>query len=536
MIDLTGASLVAYLLRIIRDVVSRNPRYRNALGEVTFQTGTPRSPANLIQFGDVQVIIKSVSSQGNRLSPDYFMTTQHGRAILAKVEDKDGMFVEYVREIDPGYNVLDPGVYYLNVDAVEESTREVLLTVQKFKWREGSVSNATGSLIYYRDGLDGTLMVPGDASASPPVAVNFLSFPTYTILYTPINLLEVTNSQTGQVLVPNVDYWIVRQMSKVIATSTVGGQEIISVPTNALSLVFQDQDGYVLRPNIDFTYFNGPGFIQVSAATPPGSTITAVGQFKEDPTPPFASVAPENYLNVVLQPGEVVTPNQVFVRASAGDEFSVIELPSSALIFSTLLGPGESATWEVRINALLPDANGIMSPQVQYKALKMEMNKGIIPGLWLAIGDLVIKDDQTAVIVSPTFTETYEVYGSKENLDFTLEIKSNDLTSASEISEMIKHWLLVQGRMNMEADGITVFECSRTQRGAQRDPSGTAPTYSYELGVSAAADWKEFIPMVTRLVSFDITEGTTEIGFPGKLEFAPRLQALGTFQFIPWTA
>src|SRR5277367_5631295 len=128
MIDLTGASLVAYLLRIIRDVAGRHPRYRKALGEVTFSTGTPRTPSNLIQFGDVQVIIKEVSGEGNALSPDYFMNTQHGRAILAKVEDKEGLFIEFVREIDPGYNVLDPGVYYMNVDNVEEQTREVLLT------------------------------------------------------------------------------------------------------------------------------------------------------------------------------------------------------------------------------------------------------------------------------------------------------------------------------------------------------------------------------------------------------------------------
>src|SRR5271168_633175 len=165
MIDLTGASLVAYLLRIIRDVAGRHPRYRKALGEVTFSTATARTPANLIQFGDVQVIIKEVSSDGTKLSPDFFMTTQHGRAILAKVQDKEGLFVEFVREIDPGYNVLDPGVYYMNIDKVVEETRDVELTLQKFKWRSGSTKNAPGSLIYYRAGLDGTVMVPSDSTA-----------------------------------------------------------------------------------------------------------------------------------------------------------------------------------------------------------------------------------------------------------------------------------------------------------------------------------------------------------------------------------
>jgi hypothetical protein len=535
MLDLTGSALTSYLLRVIRDVASRHPRYRKALGETTFSVGTPRSPANLIQFGDVRVIVKEVTSSGTRLSPDYFLTTQHGRAILAKVEDKEGLFVEFVREVDPGYNELDPGVYYINVDSVDEATRGVDVTIQKFKWREGSVSNATGSLVYYRTGLDGTVMVPSDSTA-PDATINYQSFPNYTILYTPINLLVVTNSQNNQTLVPNVDYWIVRQTSKVICQSTVGGQEIVSVPTNVVSITFQDQDGYTLRPNIDFTYYNGSAFIQLSIATPSGSTITAVGLFEEDPTGAYASVGTENYLNIVLQPGESLTPNQVIVQTSAGNYTGVLELPNASLIFQVLLGPGQWARWEARINALLPDANNIPQTQVHRKAFKLEMNKNIIPGLWLAFGDLAVENDQIAVIVSPTFTETYEVYGSKENLNFTLEIKSNDLTSASEIAEMIKHWLLVHGRTNMEADGITIFECSRSQRGAQRDSSGTAPTYSYELGVTAAADWKVFIPLVTRLVSFDIKSSPTVIGFPGKLNLSPRMQALKVFQFVPWTA
>jgi len=538
MLDLTGANLTAYLLRIIRDVASRHPRYREGLGEVTFQTGTARTPVNLIQFGDVQIIIKDITSAGNRLSPDYFMCTQHGRAILAKVADKEGLFVEFVREVDPGNTLLDPGVYYLNVDSVDEETRELVLTVQKYKWREGHVSNAPGSYVYYRAGLDGTVMVPSDASPfSPPLAINYQSFPTYTLLYTPINSLVVTNSRTSQALVPNVDFWVARQMSKVVCQSTAGGQEIVSVPTNVVTLTFQNQDGFTLRYGTDYTFYNGRAFIQLSAATPAGDTISAVGLFDEDPTPPFASVGPENFLSYTLQPNETITPGQVFVRTSVGDEFNVIALPDSRLVFPTLLGPGQYANWEIRINTPLPDEKGVLRPQVQRPARKMEMNKDLIPGLWLALGDLAVRDDQVAVVVAPSFTETYEVFGSKENIDFVLEIKSNDLMTSSELSEMIKHWLCVQGRTNMEADGITVFECRRTHRGAQRDASGLNPTYSYELGVSAMADWKEFIPLVTRVVDFDVTPNVTGINpYPPKVSFAPRIQAYGIFQFTPWTA
>ena len=87
MVDLTGGNLVSYLLRQTKDIVSRNPRFRNTLGDVTFQNN------QMVQWGNVQVVIKNVSAQGTRLSPDYFMFTQHGRVTVAKLGDKEGMFV-----------------------------------------------------------------------------------------------------------------------------------------------------------------------------------------------------------------------------------------------------------------------------------------------------------------------------------------------------------------------------------------------------------------------------------------------------------
>src|ERR1700674_1553180 len=110
MIDLTGANLVAYLMRMIRDVVERSPRWKNSLGEVTFPANT------ILRWNDVWVSITSVTTSGNRLSPAYFMCTQIGRAILAKVGDKDGQFIEWTREVDPAQKNPPAGVYSLNVD------------------------------------------------------------------------------------------------------------------------------------------------------------------------------------------------------------------------------------------------------------------------------------------------------------------------------------------------------------------------------------------------------------------------------------
>jgi hypothetical protein len=157
----------------------------------------------------------------------------------------------------------------------------------------------------------------------------------------------------------------------------------------------------------------------------------------------------------------------------------------------------------------------------------------VFPGLWLAFGDISVVGDQAAVIISPSLTETYQVYGSKENLTFTLEIKSNDLQTSSDLAEMIKQHLLITSRKNVESDGLTIFEATRDYVGESRDPSGTASNYIYNLTVSASADWKLYKPLVTRLVSFEITNQPTTGNFAGNLQATPRMAAFGATMFIP---
>ena len=114
-------------------------------------------------------------------------------------------------------------------------------------------------------------------------------------------------------------------------------------------------------------------------------------------------------------------------------------------------------------------------------------------------------------------TETYEVFGSKENLSFTLEVKANDLQTASDIGEMLKREMLILRRINTEADGLTIFEMTRGFVGQARDLSATAPSYVYTINVTASADWKVYVPLVTRLVNLEITGVPAQTDFLGKL-------------------
>jgi hypothetical protein len=627
MIDLTGANLINYLLRMIRDIVERNPRWKNSLGEVTYPANT------IIRWGDVWVSVTSVTTSGNRLSPAYFMCTQIGRAILAKVGDKDGQFIEWTREVDPKQQSPTAGVYYINVDFFDDKTRDLGVTVHKYRWVEGGIKQATGTVVYFRPGIDVTTLAFSDAATSTPVIAtvfnqttggfanlvtpcsnlqaayqNGLNSPAWnaTLSYVPGDIVtygvqayisvsyntdvipgtdftqwtpyNVSVPLAGQSLAPLADYWFQRPQSAVIIQTTVSGTQLANIPSPYISVTLTDQDGYVLRNGIDYT-FQGPQWVVLSQYTPAGSTITANMVVKVNPTSVIANT-PENYLQVSLQGNESIAAGQVVIRTPAGTFAGGIAQPDGSVLLPQLLQPGDWLRWEMRIDSgevkakakkweitNLPQvdpntiAYGRVDPAsgqvtepltasfvqdadpsrltnvVQTSAgtpiLVNGLQQPVLPGLRLAIGDNVVPGDQAAIIVSPSLCETYEVFGSKENLSFTLEIKANDLQTSSDLAEMIKRELLVMRREDTEADGITIFEVTRSFTGTQRDTSATAPTYTNTVTVSAAADWKVYIPLVTRFAHFEITETVPQTDFLGKLQMAPRMKAFGNEIFIP---
>jgi hypothetical protein len=627
MIDLTGANLINYLMRVIRDIVDRNPRWKNTLGKVTF-------PANTImRWGDVWVSITSVTTSGNRLSPAYFMCTQIGRAILAKVGDKDGQFIEWTREVDPTNQNPPAGVYYLNVDFFDDKTRDLGLTVHKYRWVEDKLAQASGTVVNFRPGIDlNTVSFSDSATSTPVVAKTFnqtsggfaylvtptqqlactynsgLNSPAWnaTLTYAPgtavtylgaaylaaapsTGVTPGTNPAAwspysaavplaGQSQTPLTDFWYQRTESAVIVQKTVSGSQLANIPSPYISVTLTDQDGYDLRPGIDYV-FQGPQWVNLSQYTPAGSTITANMVVKVNPVN-AVGIMPENYLRVNLGPNETLAPGQVFINTPAGSFTNPIPQANGSLLIPQLLQPGDFLRWEVRIdsgevkasakkweinNLSQVDPNTItyarvdeqgnvlaqpisasfvqnadpseLTNVVQTSAGQPLLINGqqqpILPGLRLAIGDNVVVGDQCAIIVSPGLCETYEVFGSKENLSFTLEVKANDLQTSSDLAEMIKRELLIMRRIDTEADGLTIFETNRSFTGQARDTSATAPTYVNTVTVSAAADWKVYIPLVTRLTHFEIAETLVETDFLGKLQMAPRMKAFGSEIFIP---
>jgi hypothetical protein len=555
---LTGGALVSYLLRLLEDIVNRNPRFKQTLGTVSY-------PNNVtIRWNDVEVLIRSVASAGNRLSPNNFMFTQTGRAVVCQIADKEGLFIEDARETDKTRTNPPAGVYYINVDYFDDATRTLGLTIQTYRWVQGKLSNAQGSIVYFRVGIDPTNLkgVEAETGKSIQFTPYNYSLGSFAYLITPVQTLTLYYPD-GTPLQPMVDFWYQRNQSAVLIQNTLGGQELANLPAPCVTFTLTDQDGYVLRPNVDFT-MQGFQWVQLSSFTPSGSTITANMVVKLNPYT-TTGTNPENILPINVMGSESLAAGEVFICTPSGNFPNAVVDQNGTISLPTLLQPGDWLRWDIRINSgqlkamakkwewnscVIVDPNSITfsTPSqvagqpapaptpVQTSAgtplLKDGLQQYVFPGLLLAIGDKVVVGDQQAVIVSPVVTETYHVYGSKENVNIILEVKANDLQTASDLSEMIKEQFLVKRRMNTEADGLAIFEVSSDFIGEQRDQSATAPTYKYNLSISASADWKAFVPLVTRLVQIEVNAVASIPDFPSKPVLSTKMRSLGITQFL----
>ncbi len=560
MVDLTGANLINYLLRQIKDIVARSPRFRNALGDVTFQNN------QMVQWGNVQAVIKNVTASGTRLSPDYFMFTQHGRVTVAKLGDKEGTFIEWPLEYDKTRQTPAPGVYNLQVDYTSEKDQLVQLTMQQFKWSQGTLKNAQGSVVYFnvavdQEGgnnapavqqLDLTTLTATEAETGKVVQFQAYNSSTGGFMYvlTPCQTLVLT-CPNGVTLNQNgSQYWYQRTTTVLICQSTIGGSELMNIEVPLVSASFQDQSGYTLRPGLDYQW-QGPTFIKLSSYSPAGSTISAIILQKLAPNANSAT-NPENIINIgFVQGTDSLVANEVNFHTSAGDYNNVPVNADGTVTIPTLLTPGQWLRYDVRIATppvtiqgkkytmngffkTVPDSKAPTDPSKRTIFLDPTTKQPVdpLPGLWLAIGDAVIAGDQCALIINPEVTETYEVFGSKDNVTFVLETKANDIQTASDLAELVKQQFLIFKRAGMEKDGITILEAPRDMAAVQRDISGINVEYTYTQQFAGLADWKAYMPLVTRMAAYELTVNPYSSDFQGKLQLPSRLTTVGATMFI----
>jgi len=511
-VELTDINLDSFIIRELRGVVAKHPRFRELGGEITSYFST------LMRYNDLEIIIKDPSAQGNRLSSDHFIATQIGRTILAKLEDKDGLFIESMQEIDKTGQTPEPGLYYLNLDSVNEQTRDISLTCEKLRWVQGHVDASTGSYIVINSNFSPYNLVITNMNSGDYRATNNR---LYLLKY--VDSVNIMDSTSNHILQPMIDYWVEKYDSVLLTSSTILGRQNITIPDlTYITVDVVDQDGYILRPNIDY-YFSSPSEIILSDWTPANQTLYLNGYYKRDPRL-VSIINPDNIINFGLQVGETLIQDQVLIRANTGD-YTYTDLVQSLTgdyYLINLLDVGDSMKWQARVQ----------TPQFTIAAKKNAINYNFLPGLNVIVGDRTVVGDQLCIMVLPQLAETYEIYGSKENISFSIDIKTNDMTTSSELGTMIKQYLLVSARERLEYQGLTIYEISRSTMADVKDESGLTSSHHVILSVQAAADWEVYKPLITGLDHYDITGVSTDITYPGKLQITPRSSAFGVSNFI----
>ena len=511
MIEICGGFLATFILGELRPVISRHPRFRSNDGS------TLTAFSNLVMYKDVSLTVGNLRANGDQQSPDNYMATLLGRAVACKVNGSLGAFMEWVQETDRTRRTPAAGIYYLNIDAVNEETREVRAILEVNRWLSGFVQHGQGSRVYIDPRIGALNVKPQDPAISYRVGTDYLVILDYT------PSLVLIDINTGQPLTPGLDWWVQVQQAVPLGVTTGGAQGGIAIPPGYEYVSIVDQDGYVLREDRDWSWTNTTT-ISLATWTPPGMTLSAVGSWRADPTT-TSYIHPENTLTFNKAPDEVVVTGQgplyTLMRGVFTDA-DVIWNSDGTATLKHLMDAGDTLRWEVRLR----------QPQVYIDFQKMARNSGMIPGLDIAVGDRVEVGDRAAVIVFPDFCETYEVYGAKDSVSFDITIKSNDLLTSTELGNLVKSYLLVEGRTRLESSGLTIQRCGTSYTGEARDQSGTAASHSVVINVTASADWEYHRPLVNRVTYIDLTNVQPVDAPPGKPLFFAKVAAFGLSNFI----
>ena len=499
MIDLTGGLLASFILGELRPVLARHPRFRDNDGSALVQF------SNLISYNDVSLTVSGLTSDGTVLSPDSFMCTAMGRACVAKLEGYNGSFIEWIRETDL---TAAAGIYYLAVTAVNQETREVQAVMETYRWLEGSIAEGYGSRCYLAGGIPASVVVPVDSTVDyvqRQFCIEILSY---------VENLALRRTDTNVVLTPGVDYWLEMPETRLLVVADGGKQEGIPVPEDCVSFRLLE-DGNELRRDVDWMW-DGDSAIKLPAWTTAGASIYIDGTFRKTPSG-SNYIHGENFLNASLAEGEELVAGQATYSLVRGEYLDDLAWTSDGrACFKHLLAEGDRATWEIRIR----------KPQETITFKKMAVNPGFLPGLEVAVGDLVEVGDQLALIVFPSRCEVYEVYGGKEGVTFDLAIKSNDMLTSSELGGLVRTYLAVGGRDRLESCGLTINRILTSYQGSQRDNSGTSASHTITLSVSAQADWEVHKPLVNRVDAIDLD-------FSPALKVMAQVSAAGATRFVP---
>lgn len=268
---------------------------------------------------------------------------------------------------------------------------------------------------------------------------------------------------------------------------------------NAHSVEWVREDIRAVRANGDvFPSPAGVYFVNTLEAPDDTETGRVKGSFSVDE---FLTVHDE----LVLESGSAVLP--------AGTEGMLAHPPTAGTVFVTFdrrWPAKEGVEYEIDYNTgrltLLRDLDPHVQLFVDYRWFRQTTgpyefdwntaNNTAIPGVVLAFGRRVRKDDRQAVVVTSRRVETAAEYGGQTDITLDFDVIARDQDQMGEIADLTFFYLWAQRQYALADDGIVLQDFSITGE-VEESYDETEETWYYSTGFSMTVrtDWFIHVPM-----------------------------------------
>lgn len=526
-------------MEALRACFDANPTHRDVVKNIREKFEFDERP----QKG---IIVQASSISPQALSADNYMGVLHSHCMLAKVDGFSGTCVEWVREDDiairtAGGFVVDPGVYYLQVEEVEDPTGNLpdfqfwvdpLLTVLQ----EPLITMATGTEV------DAYLMyapVLGDS-------VNLYS-PTYGLLLRGTSFileaeqsLYIGNSLFGLSVgqVPSRLESINAPFVIVDGVNDVLDMEINGIPItivlnagtyttlNLQSLADQIQDAFYLADVSSTATVSGSLILITSSHSiqimnDAVSTVNPTLGFVEGfvpvvyegvMTPPFIPQNTTLFLNVdgvdyevdlfggarshidIAQDIMTQVPSLTITTQHAGDY--TLDATTGKVTF---LHPFMAETY------IIADYRYPDTTRGPFPIYRGEIsNTDAIPGVVIAFGDQLVDGDVVAVSVEGTRSNVAKIYGGKAEVSMDIDIIARDSRTRNELADITTLYFWHEVKEWLSEEGILITNVSLG--GKSEEPyDDNADDYFYTASVSLSmmTDWEKYVarPLFIRRIT-----------------------------------
>jgi len=138
-----------------------------------------------------------------------------------------------------------------------------------------------------------------------------------------------------------------------------------------------------------------------------------------------------------------------------------------------------------------------------YTVTENSFNNTAIPGVIIAVGRNMHKDDASAILVTSKRTLTALEYGGKWDISMSFDVLARDPIQLEEISDLVLMYIWGEKKNQLELEGINISDISHGGESTDvYDETGQDMYYMTSMDMSIQTDWNIQIPVPFKIASF----------------------------------